>query len=238
MMQRIVQTEWLDVLADRDPLALRSRRDIRRLSRLMGNDATLARLLRRRARPPGRIVELGAGDGLFMLRVVRRLSSDPRTAAAWQAGHIVLVDCKNVVTRETRRAFAALGWTVEVVTSDVFDWLHNDAGAAGGVIVANLFLHQFRERQLAEILRLAAERTRFFAACEPGRSRFALGMSRMLGVIGCNAVTRHDGVASVRAGFRGSELSRLWPSAREWSLHERDTGWFAHAFAAERISDH
>jgi hypothetical protein len=230
-MKRVVEPEWLDELPADDPRALGSRRDIQRLNRLMGHRSTLAGLLRNGGRTgvPKRIVELGAGDGAFTLRLARRLSRH------WPQAHVVLVDSKDVVTRETREGFAALGWPVEVAISDVFDWLRAPAEEPADVMMANLFLHQFAETQLAEMLRLAAARTRFFAACEPWRSRLTLALSRMLGLIGCNAVTRHDGVVSVRAGFRGRELSGLWPSPHEWRVQERGVGWLTHAFAAERV---
>jgi hypothetical protein len=37
----------------------------------------------------------------------------------------------------------------------------------------------------------------------------------------------------VRAGFRGDELSRLWP-AGEWTLREEKRGGFSHLFSARR----
>jgi hypothetical protein len=229
-MKRVIEPEWLDELDSHDPRALRSRRDIHRLNALMGNRAILARLLRRASRhaAPARIVDLGAGDGMFTLRLARSL------AFRWRRVHVVLVDSKNVVTCETRHDFMALGWCVEVVTADVPGWLRNAPDIPADIIIANLFLHQFPDRQLAEMLSLAAGRTRLFTACEPRRSRFALALSRMLGVIGCNDVTRHDGVASVRAGFRGRELSTLWPAADEWQLREGRAGLLAHSFLAAR----
>jgi hypothetical protein len=57
----------------------------------------------------------------------------------------------------------------------------------------------------------------------------------MLGAIGCNDVTRHDAVASVRAGFRDGQLSALWP-AGPWKLTERGAGLFSHLFVARRMS--
>ena len=42
----------------------------------------------------------------------------------------------------------------------------------------------------------------------------------------------HDAVASVRAGFRGRELSDLWPMDRAWTLRERGAFPFTHAFFA------
>jgi hypothetical protein len=61
--------------------------------------------------------------------------------------------------------------------------------------------------------------------------------SRLVGLVGANAVTRADAVLSVRAGFRGKELSALWPaSGAEWLLEESAAGPFCHRFVAIRGS--
>jgi hypothetical protein len=55
----------------------------------------------------------------------------------------------------------------------------------------------------------------------------------MVFALGANDVTRHDAVASVRAGFRGRELSGLWPAgAAGWRLNERGIFPFTHLFHA------
>jgi hypothetical protein len=232
-MKRLVEPELLDELPPDDPGAIRSRQDLYRLNSLMGNLTILSVLLQLSAevRPRQRqIVELGAGDGTFMLRLARLLSR------RWKHAHVVLVDGKDAVAHETRAGFAALGWTVEIVTADVFDWLRQPMAQPVDAMIANLFLHHFSRPQLAELMQLAAERTTLFAACEPWRSRVALAFSQMLGLIGCNAVTRHDAVVSVRAGFAGQELSSLWPARSQWRLQERSAGMFTHTFVAERVT--
>jgi hypothetical protein len=102
------------------------------------------------------------------------------------------------------------------------------------VTIATLFLHHFREGELAHLLNLAAQQTKRFVACEPRRSRMALSGASMLGLIGCNDVTIHDADVSVRAGFRDRELSVLWPPDGGWHVTERRAGLFSHAFFAER----
>src|SRR5580692_11600458 len=74
-MERIVLPELLDALPPRDESALRSRRDIRRLNGLMRHPRLMTRALERslRDRPTRRIVELGAGDGHFLLGVAERM---------------------------------------------------------------------------------------------------------------------------------------------------------------------
>jgi hypothetical protein len=42
----------------------------------------------------------------------------------------------------------------------------------------------------------------------------------------------HDAEISVRAGFRDSELSALWPSDARWQLNEQRAGLFSHRFVA------
>src|SRR5204862_7799085 len=64
-------------------------------------------------------------------------------------------------------------------------------------------------------------KARLFIACEPRRSRLSWLSSCLVGLAGCNAVTRHDAKVSVRAGFKGNELSQLWNSASNWFLRDR-----------------
>jgi hypothetical protein len=127
-----------------------------------------------------------------------------------------------------------LGWQAEICEADVRDWLARPASAAYDVLSANLFLHHFQDAQLAELLCAAAKSARVFIAVEPRRSLRSLFVSRLLWAIGCGQVTRHDAVASVRAGFTGRELSRLWPAHENWTLQDRPIGWFSHLFVAQR----
>jgi hypothetical protein len=147
---------------------------------------------------------------------------------------LTLVDRLQLLAPETIEAFARLGWHGENVTSDVFDWLRTKSDESVDVIVANLFLHHFSAEELREMLRLCAERTQLFVAVEPRRAAIPLTFSKLLWAIGCNSVTRHDAVVSVRAGFAGKEISQLWPSYSRWELVECPAGLFSHLFVASR----
>jgi hypothetical protein len=233
MMSRMVQPELLDELPPADPRAIGSRRDLRRLNTIFGHAGIMAREFRRLfaespfSSRPLRLVELGAGDGTFLLRLARR------TAALGLTAQATLIDRQDLVSEETRRAFTALGWSVESVASDVFDWMEQPSPAID-VVAANLFLHHFPHATLAELLRLAAAKTNLFLACEPRRSPVAWTGCRLLRLLGCNGVTRHDAAASVRAGFAGRELSALWPADHRWQLREQPAGLFSHCFTAQR----
>src|SRR5687767_2747548 len=68
-LHRRVEPEWLDELPADDPRAVRSRRDLRLVNRIMGHASIIARALASCATSGSpRIAEIGAGDGTLMLR--------------------------------------------------------------------------------------------------------------------------------------------------------------------------
>jgi hypothetical protein len=218
---RSLEPEWLDLLPAQDPRARASRRDLVRINFVMRQQSIMAGLLRRLP-APRRLADLGSGDGRYLLGVARRL------APHWQAVTVLLVDRQDIVSPQTRAGFAALGWKCVSVTGDIFEALpHLDAE----IITANLFLHHLDDPALRRLVALAAQLSRGFVACEPRRSPAALLASRMVFALACNEVTRHDAVASVRAGFAGQELSGLWPDAG-WRLREGLALPFTHVFSA------
>ena len=229
-MQRQVKPEWLDSLPPDAAAAIRSRCDLRRVNAWMNNARVLARALRSavNGQPLRSLVELGAGDGHFLMQVARRLPTPATSARA------LLLDRLSLVSPVTEAAFRQAGWRAEPIQGDVFEWLRRAGGEPVDAMVANLFLHHFTDDQLQELLCLAARRTSLLVAVEPRRSRRALVFSRLLWAIGCNSVTRHDAAVSVRAGFAGRELAALWPSGApgRWNLAEEPAGLFSHLFVA------
>ena len=104
--------------------------------------------------------------------------------------------------------------------------------------MANLFLHHFADDVLRRVLDAVSGCARAVVALEPRRGRLALAASHCVGMIGANAVTRQDAVLSVRAGFRGREISALWPaSAAGWLLQEGPMGLFSHGFVARSVPE-
>jgi hypothetical protein len=225
---RRVEPEMLDCLPEADRRAIRARKDLRRINRVMAAQTVLCRGIdaATRGRPPRGIVELGAGDGTLLLRIARR------RAANWPGVNATLVDRQDLVSPDTREGFAALGWQLRVVKSDVFDWLDQTPPARHDLLLANLFLHHFAGNALQRLLSGIAARSAAFVACEPRRAATALFGSHLVGFLGCNAVTRHDAVLSVHAGFRDAELTAAWPSSRAWQIDEYPAGLFSHCFLA------
>jgi hypothetical protein len=227
---RRVEPEMLDTLPEADRRAIRARQDLRRINRVMAAQTLLCRGIdaATRGRPPRCIVELGAGDGTLLLRVARR------RATQWPGVNATLVDRQDLVSPATRQGFAALGWNLRVVTREVFDWLDATPPVAHDLLVANLFLHHFAGNALQRLLLGIAARSTAFVACEPRRAATALLGSHLVGWLGCNAVTRHDAVLSVHAGFRAAELTAAWPREGAWEIDEYAAGLFTHCFWARR----
>jgi hypothetical protein len=229
-LPRRVEREMLDNLAAEDPRSQRSRQDLQRIQRAMATLPIVQHALDRGTSGfvPRTLLELGAGDGSLMLRLARR------RAARWPGVSVVLLDRLNVVAPQTLDGMREVGWTPRVMVTDVFEWLAEFDDARWDVIVANLFVHHFSSSELEKLLGGIAARTNLFLCCEPRRSVLALTGSHLIGLLGAGAVTRHDAVSSVHAGFRAQELSGLWPDRQNWAIQEYSAGLFSHIFLAVR----
>jgi hypothetical protein len=221
---RVLAPELLDMLAAEDPRAIRSRRDLARINAVMGQSRIMARALARFP-PPRLLADLGGGDGRFLLSVARRLKQ-------WRDVKAVILDQQAIVSRQTQDAFSALGWSCEVMRGDIFETLPR---LAPDIVTANLFLHHLSDLDLKQLQGFIAARARGFVACEPRRSRFAALGAHLVFALGANDVTRHDAVASVRAGFTARELSALWPRGEGWALEEGAVFPFTHLLAARHV---
>jgi hypothetical protein len=242
-MDRIVESELLDSLPADDPAARRSRNDLLRINTIMRQQAAMAALLRT-VPQPRTLIDLGSGDGRFLLGVARRLP--------WKGVRLIVADRQDIMSEDTERGFAGLGWRSHAMQGDIFKTLQAIPPArmprpplphreeplerrkTPVIVTANLFLHHFADADLKRLLLLAESRAGVFAACEPRRSDFALKAAKLVGLIGANKVTRHDAVASVRAGFTDKELTALWPHTG-WTCTEEKRFLFTHCFLAKRV---
>ena len=221
---RALVPELLDLLAADDPRAIRSRRDLARINMVMGQARIMAKALAGFP-PPRLLADLGGGDGRFLLSVARRLKQ-------WRDVRAVILDRRAIVSDETRRQFRVLGWSCEVLQGDIFETLPQ---LSPDIVTANLFLHHLPDAELGRLLGLVAQRAKGFVACEPRRALFAVLGARLVFVLGANDVTRHDALASVRAGFTDRELSHLWPKMWGWVLAERGIFPFTHLFVGHAV---
>jgi len=228
---RLVRPEHLDELPPHDPRAGRSRRDLRRVHRVMGSLQILVGAITRLdiRVSPRRILELGGGDGTLLLRLLRAMRG------TWLGGDVSLLDKQDLLSTATRREFAALGWNVETLRTDAIEWARSATREQYDLCLTNLFLHHFRPRALAELLAAIESRTGAFIACEPRRNTLSRVGSRLLFLLGANDVTRHDAAISVDAGFAALELTGLWPAGcGTWHIEEYFARPFTHCFAGRR----
>jgi hypothetical protein len=230
--ERKLEPEILDFLPADDPRAIGARRDLRVINAVMLQSRIMTRLLQWccRGKAPRLIIELGGGDGSFVVSLARRL------ARRWPGLKVISVDRQSIVTKTTREAVRREGWQLEPVKADVFEFLANPQIASADVVIANLFLHHLSAQQLCLLFAAAEGHTRGFAACEPRRAPAALISSKLVWALGCNTVTRHDALASVRAGFRDYEISAYFPARHDWELLECAAFPFTHCFAARRTA--
>ena len=211
---RLVGAEILDGLPHGSPAARASRRDLRRLNRLMGSPRWFDRVLRRHLRPGENILEVGAGTG--------ELGRSLQRIAPGLAG----LD----LVQRPRDWPPAASW----FETDVFAF----PGWAGfPVVIGNLFFHHFDGAQLGR-LGARLNQARVIIASEPlRRNRTARLFSLVCPLIRAHPVTRHDGRVSIAAGFRHDELPRLLrldPAIWRWRAWETWRG--ACRFVAEKRS--
>ena len=212
-MRRTVQPEILDSLSPDDPAALANRRDLRLFNYLMGNFRWVRQVLSNRPLP-GRIIELGAGDGTLGLYLRRKgiLSGNCRYTGVDLIG---------------RPPDWPAGW----------DWVRQDLRtlefpAGTRTVIANMILHQFESRELAGLgRRIGQSGIKRLLLCEPARRSLHLYQVQASRLLGVHSVTLHDAAVSIRAGFRGDEIiDELELDRKTWEVR-----WSEHFFGASRV---
>lgn len=202
LIQRSVIPEILDHLPADDPEAMRSRRDLRRINFLMGNERWVCRTVEKFHTVARRgIVEIGAGDGHLCGKLARLF---PQAA----------VSAYDLAPRPEGLPERVLWQRGDLFTMP--------PPADGGVLVANLFLHHF-ERGPLESLGRWADGFDAMVFSEPDRAR----LPHVLGGLmhpWINRVTKHDMHVSITAGFTGGEIaSFLGLDPVRWQVRESST---------------
>ena len=215
MKHRDIQPEWLDLLPQDDPDAIRAREEMPLVNGMMGNHRWIERMIRLRAEPHWHITELGAGDGALSLRLWK---SD-----LCEADQLHAVD----LAPRPNHWPAAAGWTSgDVMTHPLPE---------SEILLANLFLHHFTEDQLSGLGSRIPAVTRLILAAEPVRRWIHCVMGRLFCELAeLNCVQRHDMQASIRAGFAGTELQRALGLGPEWDVHVQAHPLGGYRFLAER----
>lgn len=197
-MKRVITPELLDSLPADDPGAMRSRRDLQRINAFMGN---MSWILKHLPVQPCSISELGAGDGRF----VHRLSCEYPKVDVW--------------AYDLQPKPAHVAERIQWVKGNA---LKQTIPGQGGVLIANLILHHFSDKQLNELGTFVCGFD-VLIINEPRRARLPLWLSRLATPF-VNDITRHDMQVSVEAGFIEGEMPELLGiSQQEYKIHESST---------------
>jgi hypothetical protein len=202
MKNRSVLPEILDHLPADDPEARRSRRDLRRINFLMGNERWICRKVREFTKTASRgIVELGSGDGALIAKL----------ATLFPNGDLTAYDLAPRPAELDKRVI----WKQENILS-------GREPMTGGVLIANLFLHHFEGEALLEIGKIC-DGFEVLVFCEPDRAM----IPHLLGFFmwpWVNRVTRHDMHVSINAGFtKGALPALLGLKPERWEFSETST---------------
>mgnify|MGYP006073440347 CR=1 FL=1 len=191
-MNRVVIPEILDSLDPSNPDAIRSRRDLTMINRLMGGQAWLAKEV---GQLDGvhRVVELGAGDGMLCNQLK---SMRPNC-------EVIAID---LIPKPAGVRDDVVWEQMNVLDYEGFD--------SGTVVIANLFIHHLQKDEL-RILGSKLKLAKMLLFTEPHRTALALCMGRCLFPI-VNYVTRHDMITSIRAGFVRGEMGELFGEGFRW----------------------
>ena len=195
---RKLTPELLDHLPHDDPGAIRSRRDLARVNRFMGNESWIIRSIA--GASPTHISELGAGDATLLTQLARL---HPQAE----------IHAYDLAPRPNKLP--------ESVTWHRGDLLLQPPPAHGGTLIANLFLHHLSDSQLDACAPwLASFDTLIFN--EPLRARLPLVLAKVANPF-IHPITRHDMRVSIEAGFLPGELRKLLNLDPIFSIAERPT---------------
>ncbi len=205
-MERVVKPEILDTLEFDHPDAIKNRRDILLLNRLMGNYRWIDRALDNHVQEDEKILEIGAGAG-DLIRHFHKKDSALR------------IDGLDLCPAPADWPSDARWWRSDLRHFDHWDQYE--------IVVGNLILHQFEIEDLERIGQsvLAENGPRVLIISELVRRKTHLSQLKLASVLGINYVTRHDGAASIAAGFLNRELPDwLGLHPDDWHV-EIETRW-------------
>ena len=190
-------------------------------ARAASSRARLRARCRRDTARPLRILELGCGDGRLMLGVARH------RGASLAGGALDLLDRQPIVDAGDDRGLCrARAGSAGRSSPTSLDWaVRGDERASAGTSSSpTCSCTTSRAKRSAGCSRHARAAPSASSRASRGASRFALAASHLIVFLGANAVTRHDGVLSVHAGFVDNELATAWPRRGRlaWRLDEYD----------------
>ncbi len=215
-MIRTVQPELLDALPPEHPLALRNRRELRRLNALMRAFSWHLSNLRD-CDSRDRILEIGAGRGELANFLLQRIP-------ALQPQNYTGLD---VIPRAS--TWPAVATWIQSPLENIQDF------SGYSIVLCNLILHQFQTQLLEKLGPLLLQHAKRIVCVEPRRNPLHLWQIRFSPLIGMGKLTLHDAAVSIRGGFLPGELPHILGLDEDsWSITENTTFFGAYRLSANR----
>ena len=204
LRRRSCEPELLDDAGCHPDDVAKSLSDLRFVNRWLSARGRLLRAVAPHMPPGGRLLDVGCGSGDVAFFLQSRLSPPP-----WKrAGPVraVGVDLKPLHLHHAPRCLGR-------VAADVWRLPFRDASF--DVVTASLFLHHFEDGQLARLLReLARLARRAIVVSDLERAWVPHAFGRAVFPLVFETKTSvHDGLVSIRRGFRADELREAFQAA-------------------------
>ena len=204
LRRRSTEPELLDVAQCHPDDVAKSLADLRFVNRWLSARGQLLRAVAPYMPPGGRLLDVGCGSGDVAAFLQARLSAPP-----WKRGGPVRAVGVDLKPAHLRHAPHCLGR----VAADVWRLPFRDASF--DVVTASLFLHHFEDGQLARLLlELARLARRAIVVSDLQRAWVPHAFGRaVFPLVFETKVSVHDGLVSIRRGFRESELREAFHAA-------------------------
>lgn len=207
MKKRSNAKEWMDDLEMEGPVLRSTLKSLARINSLLGGDAVSLRGVKKIGKQASNwkdlhIVDLGCGEG-SQLRLLADYSR--KNQLSWR---FTGIDANKTCVTFARERSAAYP-EIEYLEQDVFTW----QVPACDIVIATLFMHHFDNRQIVQLLE------KYDSAANLGwvindlhRSRLAYTLFWCFSLFVGNRMIRHDGLLSIKKGFKKKELFNLGDS--------------------------
>ena len=196
--------EIMDDLQMEGPVLRKTLKTLARINALLGGDNVSVKGVKHLVRRKDRIgnlhlIDLGCGEG-SQLRVLADFSR--KLKLNWRfTGVDANADCI-AFAKERSQSYPE----IEYLQQDVFNWEMPDCD----MVLATLFMHHFDDQQIIEMINSSVDKVSYgWIINDLQRSRIAYGLFWLLGLFIRNKMVRHDGLLSIKKGFKKEELFTL-----------------------------